>query len=136
MFYLLENHLYSNNYLSYLILILWGAFAPLFFCQNSMHNSPFVEGVGFFISGSLWKKTKVVLGDNCRCFFESHISECWLPTLPRRPSVATPSAEGEFRSRSATDTASKNLAMLFHKNWRFRWQIAVAVGGCLVYKMG
>ena len=49
---------------------------------------------------------------------------------------ATPSTEGEFRSRSATDTASKNLAMLFHKNWRFCWQIAVAVGGCLVYKMG
>ncbi len=98
-----------------------------------------------------------MLGDDRRCFFEEilpcvadttpsaiaatpfyrrGISECWLLTLPRRPSVATPSTEGEFRSRSATDTASKNLAMLFHKNWRFRWQIAVAVGGCLVYKMG
>ena len=67
---------------------------------------------------------------------EGEYPSAGLLTLPRRPSVATPSTEGEFRSRSATDTASKNLAMLFHKNWRFRWQIAVAVGGCLVYKMG
>ncbi|NBU05025.1 MAG: hypothetical protein EBT39_01545, partial [Sphingobacteriia bacterium] len=46
-----------------------------------------VEGVDFFCLGK--KKTKVVLGADRRCFFKR--SYRVLPTLPRRPSVATPS---------------------------------------------
>jgi hypothetical protein len=62
------------------------------FCKKdskpiSVQNSPFLEGVDFFISDSLWKKTKVVLGDTAQCYFVSH-------TFPRTATDTTPSTFG------------------------------------------
>ena len=37
-------------------------------------NSPSVEGVDFRISANLWKKTKVVSGEDRRCFFEEDLA--------------------------------------------------------------
>ncbi len=53
-----------------------------------MQNSPFVEGVDFFATA---KKDQGSVGSRSQMFFRRDLGRV-LPTLPRRPSVATPSA--------------------------------------------
>ncbi len=101
-----------------------GEYPRATFCERKRkvlrQNSPFLEGVDFFCLGK--KKTKVVLGDDRRCFFEPHLFRVLLPTLPRRASPATPSARRGIVHREllADTTPSAIAATPFRKKGNIR----------------
>jgi len=85
--------------------------------SRSRSEFPFFRRGGFSHKYKLMRKDGVVSGDTAQCYFEEilpcvanttppaiagtpstrrGIFEICLPTLPRRPSVATPSKKGEF----------------------------------------
>ena len=78
--------------------------------KSTRYKFPFFRRGGFFLPWQ--KKTKVVLGDDRRWFFESHTFRELLPTIPWSffavAKKSTPSTEGEYPSSAYRHTTFFN----------------------------